>query len=256
MALQADEALARRRARKRKNTQTWRLKEKQLMESLRHQVANLEEKLQLRTTSQTNVLERQLHALVLQEKALVCQNALLKEALARRTALFMPPHPLPAFRIADPRLYDNVFLVHQIQYILAEITTTVPEALARAIPEKYQEWSTRHNVYGDTFFFDAARNLGNHYIPNIDQACDYHWAILGNKESYLKVNMNAVDFQVVHRAHDDMMVACVTLRLPGHGLATRFIIMYRVRFTHGYHYLCINMSPDLAEVTTSVLYVL
>ncbi|EQC31336.1 hypothetical protein SDRG_10938 [Saprolegnia diclina VS20] len=256
MTILTNEALERRRARKRKNTQAWRLKEHQLMESLRQQVEALERQLRKDAEVRTTDLvprSSELEALRQQETMLTQQNAKLREALARRQALFALPTQLPPFRLADPRLYDNVFLLHQVEATLQCLSETVPPALAHAHPEMLRGWSTKHACNGGLVYVDATCSLGPDASTDMQSACDAHWEVFNDKELYSQMNAHALDYKVIHRAHDDMLVACSTILFPDNVLVTRYMILYKIRFRDGFHSCCMSFAPDLSEITTCTL---
>ncbi|KDO33377.1 hypothetical protein SPRG_02184 [Saprolegnia parasitica CBS 223.65] len=114
-------------------------------------------------------------------------------------------------------------------------------------------WSTKHAHYDGLVYADATYDVGPTASTDTQSACDAHWQVFNDKELYSRMNVNALDYKVIHRAHDDLLVACSTILFPGSVLVTRYMILYKMRFRDGFHSCCLSFAPDLSEITTCTL---
>ncbi|KAF0692492.1 Aste57867_16436 [Aphanomyces stellatus] len=253
-----DEAILRRRARKRKNTQAWREKERILLDQLRAEVESLEQRLAAATPrggkshgrQEVHTLDAKMEDLVARQRVLEAQNTALEQELQRLRA--------DATTGAAP--HTTVSLLNHIQSTHVDLVWHVPVAMERLERDVDMQmvngWLVKSVAAapdGDLFLelnktlVLSSSSSDEDQTPQIAH-CRRHWSIVTHADSFRQVYRDATEYQVVSHAHDDLHL--VRVAFPS---ADRDVALFKMQSNAGYDLCVLHFPPDDAAVVTTAL---
>ncbi|EQC31337.1 hypothetical protein SDRG_10939 [Saprolegnia diclina VS20] len=258
MAAEAvDEAILHRRARKRKNSRAWRIKHKDAVQSLRQTADLLERQVadlrMVATTSNASSLAQRYESLVKVKHGLIQQNALLQQAIERRSALYTRHiTALMEMEVDNSRIYDDLFLYTVLQATQRDVDSNIPSAFGHSPtpPQVVRGWLANMGQVDQNTYYDVRKVLGASAMTSLRDVGDYHWRVRNDKAAYMRLQNIAQDFQIL-RQSESLSVSRSVLQI-GPNLVVRIMVQYQVQLSNGFDYCFINLTPDLNSLTTTM----